>query len=184
MTGSAQYSTPHETRAAGAAQAARSYRFRKPGRADGAAIHRLITQCPPLDRNSVYAYLLLCEHFRDTCVLAEHEGEIDGFISAYVPPGRPDVLFVWQVAVHARARGHGLGRAMLRELLQRPGLSPAYIETTVGPDNEASRRMFAGLAKQLGASCTESPLFERHLFGDASHDDEILLRIGPFGTVP
>ena len=59
--------------------------------------------------STLYAYLLLAEHFSDTCVLAESAGgRIDGFISAYVLPDRPDVLFVWQVAVHARARGHRL----------------------------------------------------------------------------
>jgi len=167
-------------RAAGA-----RHRLRKPVPEDGAAIHRLITQCPPLDRNSVYAYLLLCEHFRDTCVVAERDGKLDGFVSAYVPPGRDDVLFVWQVAVHARARGHRLGRAMLERLLERPGLAEiTTLETTVGPDNQASRRMFAGLADSRGAACAESPLFERQLFGAASHDDEMLLRIGPFGPVP
>ena len=152
---------------------------------DGAALHRLISECPPLDLNSLYAYLLLAEHFSDTCVLAESAGgRIDGFISAYVLPDRPDVLFVWQVAVHARARGHRLGRAMLRELLRRKGLEHVrHLETTVGPDNQASRRSFAGLAAELGAHVSEQPFFDRQLFGGADHDDEMLLRIGPF-TLP
>lgn len=156
--------------------------LRQPRRADAAPIHQLISECPPLDLNSLYAYLLLCEHFRDTCVLAESAGgRIDGFISAYVLPTRPDVLFVWQVAVHARARGQRLGRAMLRDLLRCKGLEHVrHLETTVGPDNQASRRTFAGLAGELGAHVTEQPFFDRHLFGGADHDDEMLLRIGPF----
>ena len=118
---------------------AQTHTMRLPDRKDGAAIHRLISECPPLDLNSLYAYLLLCEHFSDTSVIAESAGgRIDGFISAYVIPTRPDVLFVWQVAVHARARGHRLARAMLRELLQRKGLAHVrHLETTVGPDNQA-----------------------------------------------
>src|SRR5690606_39264906 len=91
---------------ASAAQPANSstrLQFRQPRRTDGAALHRLVSECPPLDVNSLYAYLLLCEHFSATCVVAESAGGlIDGFISAYVPPTRPDVIFVWQVAVHAR----------------------------------------------------------------------------------
>jgi L-2,4-diaminobutyric acid acetyltransferase len=98
-----------------------------------------------------------------------------------VIPDRPDTLFVWQVAVHTRARGHRLGRAMLRELLRRKGLEHVrYLETTVGPDNQASRRSFAGLASELGAHVSEQPFFDRQLFGGADHDDEMLLRIGPF----
>jgi len=164
------------------AQTGPTHILRRPRHADGAAIHHLVTQCPPLDCNSVYAYLLLCEHFSETCVVAERDGDIEGFVSAYVPPGRADVLFVWQVAVHENARGCGLGRAMLQEILGRPVLDGvAYLETTVGPGNAASRRMFAGLARQYGAGCDESPLFDRRLFGASSHDEEMLLRIGPLG---
>jgi L-2,4-diaminobutyric acid acetyltransferase len=153
---------------------------------DGAAIHRLISECPPLDLNSVYAYLLLCEHFRDTCVVAESGGgSIDGFVSAYIPPSAPHLLFVWQVAVHDRARGQRLARAMLHHLLRRPGLAHVrHLETTVGPDNQPSRRTFGGLASDLGAHLAEQPFFNRQLFGHADHDDEMLLKIGPFASTP
>jgi len=159
--------------------------LRRPDRQDAAAIHRLVAECPPLDLNSVYAYLLLCEHFRDTCVAACRGARIDGFISAYIPPGRPDTLFVWQVAVHERARGQSLGKAMLRELLARPmARHVRHLETTVGPTNQASRRMFAGLARELGTCSIEEPLFDRTLFGAGEHEDEMLLKIGPFGERP
>ncbi|NYT69579.1 diaminobutyrate acetyltransferase [Pusillimonas noertemannii] len=159
--------------------------LRLPNKADASAIHRLIEQCPPLDLNSIYTYLLLSEHFRQTCVLAEGPQGPDGFISAYIPPGKPDVLFVWQVAVHERARGRSLGRRMLLDLLARLQLSHIrYIETTVGPENAASRGMFAGLARHLHADVSESALFDSHLFGDACHDDERLIRIGPLRLPP
>ncbi|ARP87217.1 diaminobutyrate acetyltransferase [Bordetella genomosp. 9] len=160
--------------------------LRAPRLADGAAVHRLVGECPPLDLNSTYAYLLLCEHFRDTCVVAESAGgSIDGFVSAYVPPGRPDCVFVWQVAVHGRARGQRLARHMLHELLRRPVLAGVRnLETTVGPDNRASRQTFIGLAADLGAHIAEQPFFGKQLFGHADHDDEMLLRIGPFASIP
>jgi L-2,4-diaminobutyric acid acetyltransferase len=163
-----------------------SLQFRQPRSIDGAALHHLVSECPPLDLNSLYAYLLLCEHFTGTCVVAESAGgRIDGFISAYVLPTRPDVMFVWQVAVHARARGQRLGRAMLKALLQRQELEHVrHLETTVSPDNKASRRMFSGLAAELGAHVCEQPLFDRQLFGGADHEDEMLLKIGPFALSP
>jgi L-2,4-diaminobutyric acid acetyltransferase len=155
-----------------------------PRKTDAAAIHRLISECPPLDLNSVYTYLLLTEHFPQTCIVAGCEDTIDGFVSAYIPPDQADTLFVWQVAVHERARGLGLARRMLKELLQRSGLEAVqYVETTVGPDNTASRGMFAGLARQMAAPVHEEPCFRPELFGAESHEDEPLLRIGPFGTV-
>ena len=148
---------------------------------DGAAIHRLVDACKPLDLNSTYAYLLLCEHFAETCVHAERAGRTVGFISAYCPPQRGDVIFVWQVAVAEEMRGQGLARAMLRELLARPGLRGCrYLETTVSPSNEPSRRMFYGLARELGAPVTENVLFGEQDFGQEHHECEMLIRIGPF----
>lgn len=154
--------------------------LRVPIRKDGQAIHQLIKQCPPLDLNSVYTYLLLCEHFQQTCVVAELDGQLCGFVSAYIHPSHSDVLFVWQVAVHERARGIGLGQQMLMSLLNRPLLRPVrFLETTVGPDNVPSRRMFHGVANDCQAKVKESALFESELFGSEGHDDECLLRIGP-----
>ncbi|MGO1767555.1 diaminobutyrate acetyltransferase [Advenella sp. S44] len=161
------------------------YLLRTPARRDGYDIWQLISACPPLDLNSVYSYLLLCEHFDKTCVVAETDGQIDGFVSAYQPPGRDDVLFIWQVAVHERGRGHGLGQRMLTSLLERPNLAHVRsLETTVGPDNAASRRMFAAVARNMGAGIEESPLFEPELFGPQAHDDERLLKIGPLRPTP
>lgn len=154
--------------------------LRQPNPKDGYAVHQLVSECPPLDLNSVYTYLLLSEHFSRTCVVAEVNGRIDGFVSAYLHPESSDVLFVWQVAVHERARGANLGCRMLHALLSRSHLSTVrYLETTVGPDNAASRRMFAGLADDLDAETHENALFNAALFGPDGHDDERLIRIGP-----
>jgi len=148
---------------------------------DGAAIHRLVDACKPLDLNSTYAYLLLCEHFAETCVRAERVGRTVGFVSAYRPPQRRNVIFVWQVAVAEEMRGQGLARAMLQELLARSALRGCrYLETTVSPSNEASRRLFHGLARELGAPVNERVLFGEHDFGEEHHECEALIRIGPF----
>lgn len=155
--------------------------LRRPTHGDAYAIQQLISQCPPLDLNSVYTYLLLGEHFTHTCVVAETPEGVSGFISAYVHPRQADTLFVWQVAVHERVRGKGLGKRMLQSLLSRSGLKEIrYIEATVGPENWASRAMFSSLAGALSTNISEQALFEAQLFGPGSHEDECLLRIGPF----
>jgi len=64
--------------------------FRTPKIEDGLAIHSLIKQSPPLDLNSSYLYFLQATHFADTCVVAEKEGEIVGFVSAYFRPDQED----------------------------------------------------------------------------------------------
>jgi len=156
-------------------------RVGKPRVAQGAAIHRLVDACKPLDLNSQYAYLLLCGHFAETCVLAECGERSVGFVSAYTPPGREDTIFVWQVAVDQAMRGRGLAATMLRELLARQAVRRCcYLETTVSPSNTASRRLFHRLARELGAPATETLLFAEDDFGGEDHECEMLIRIGPF----
>jgi L-2,4-diaminobutyric acid acetyltransferase len=160
----------------------RRSRLRRPASSDAAAIQRLIEACRPLDVNSTYAYLLLCHHFADTCVVAESDAETTGFLSAYLPPGREDSLFVWQVAVAESARGQRLASSMIEEALGRKACaSVRFLEATVSPSNRASRALFEGFAARRGAECQVSELFPVKVFdGVQSHEPEELFRIGPF----
>lgn len=156
-----------------------------PVAADAAQVHKLVSDCKPLDLNSTYAYLLLCHHFSDTCVIARADKDIVGFISGYRLPANPDVFFVWQVAVHPQMRGARLGVHMLRHLLARETVAAArFMETTVSPSNEASRRMFQRFAASVGAPINEQMLFDRSAFGEEEHEEEVLLKIGPFARTP
>jgi len=157
--------------------------FREPRITDGAAIHRLVRACPPLDLNSPYAYLLLCAHHAGSCVVAEQEGETAGFISAYRPPSQADAVFIWQVAVALQARGQGLALQMLEHLLARPALAGCrWLETTVTPSNAASRRVFETLAARFNTQCAERTFFSTEDFQDSHHEPEMLIRIGPWTT--
>jgi len=156
--------------------------FGAPRVSDGAGIHRLIAECDPLDLNSTYAYLLLCRHFAGTCVKAERAGRTVGFVSAYRPPERGDVIFVWQVAVDGSLRGQGLAGRMLQQLLARPAARGCrYLETTVSPSNGPSLKLFHRLARELDAPVDCQAMFEEADFGDERHESETLIRIGPFG---
>lgn len=155
--------------------------FREPGIPDGAAIHRLVRACPPLDLNSPYAYLLLCTHHTRTCVVAEGPAGLAGFVSAYRLPEAPEVIFVWQVAVAPSARGQGLALRMLEHLLGRRALADCrWLETTVSPSNKASRRVFDLLSERLRTGSEERTFFSRKDFPDEGHEDEVLIRIGPY----
>ena len=161
-------------------------RLREPCLEDGAALHALIRACPPLDVNSAYAYFLLCDHFRQTSVVAEDEnGRILGAITAYVRPDDPETLFVWQVASHADARGQGLGKRMLGAVADRPAAAGCTrLQTTIGPTNAASRGLFASWAESRGLSVREESYLEPDHFeaGDgegAGHEAECLFTIQP-----
>jgi L-2,4-diaminobutyric acid acetyltransferase len=160
---------------------------RHPVPADAAAIHRLIRIEGGLDLNSLYCYLLLCTDFSRTSLVASVAGDVIGFVVAYRPPPRPDSLFVWQVGVSRNARGQGLARRLLRDLLALPACDGVqYLEATVTPSNAASRRLFTRLAEELGVPSEMGPGFTEELFcggdsisGEKPHEAEERWRIGP-----
>jgi L-2,4-diaminobutyric acid acetyltransferase len=152
---------------------------RKPEAGDGFTIHQLIAASPPLDLNSIYSYYLLSDHFRDSCVVAECQGQLAGFLSAYLIPSRPETLFIWQVVVAREQRGRGVAGRMLEALLARfEGDQLQAVEATVNPGNLASRRLFERLAQQRGSTLQESVFLPASAFGPgADHESETLLRI-------
>lgn len=152
--------------------------LRRPDTRDGAKIWSLVRACRPLDENSMYCNLIQCTHFRDTCVLAERNGDVVGWISAHIPPNAPETLFVWQVAVAAEARGEGLGPKMLTALTDRAALRDIRrIETTITDDNAASWRMFEKFGARSGAATSRAVYFDKEKHFDGDHASEYLLRI-------
>jgi L-2,4-diaminobutyric acid acetyltransferase len=154
--------------------------LRKPVASDGPAITRLIASCAPLDTNSSYCNLLQCTHFADTCIIAERDHEILGWVSGYRPPAEPNSFFVWQVAVAGAARGRRLAHRMINSLLERPSAEGVtHLLTTVTDDNVPSWALFNGLARAWGSSLTKSAMFERDAHFAGEHATEWLARIGP-----
>jgi L-2,4-diaminobutyric acid acetyltransferase len=155
--------------------------FRHPQLADSPQLWHLVKAVGTLDLNSSYAYVLMCRHFAHTCVLAELDDETVGFVTGYLPPEEPGVLFVWQVGVSEAARGRGVAGRMLDWLLDAEGCAEVeYIETTVSPTNDASRALFESLAERRDAEVAPIGVFPAGLFPEAGHEPEPLLRIGPF----
>ncbi len=158
-------------------------RYRGAAPEDGKALHRLVDDGGVLELNSCYSYVLLCDHFGGTTVVAEHEGEAVGFVTAYRPPSHPDTVFVWQVGTHPRMRGRGVARGLLDALIKRPGCRGIrFLEATVTPSNTASRRLFASFARHRGAEFHEGEGYPGETFAEEEHEPENLIRIGPFTT--
>lgn len=154
-------------------------RFRGPTESDAGRIWQLVRDSGALEENSPYCYLLLCTHFSGHSVIAERDGKLAGFVTAYRPPSEPDALFVWQIGVAPAGRGHGLGTELLGRLVERPENCDArYLIATVAPANEPSRRLFAGFARDSHAPCKRERGYPADLFPTA-HPCEPLIRIGP-----
>jgi len=163
--------------------------FEPPGPQDGAALWRLARDSQALDLNSPYSYLLWCRDFAATSVVARRaDGRPVGFVTGYRRPERPEALMIWQVAVDDACRGQGLAGRLLDHLVER--LRPEGVralETTVTPDNVASRRLFASFAERHGARLERVVLFPEHAFPDDSgepHLAEELHRIEPLDAAP
>ena len=160
-----------------------AFRFRRPVAADGPAVTSLIAACAPLDSNSAYCNLLQCTHFADSCIVAECDRQILGWVSGYRPPSEPNSFFVWQVAVAKAARGKRLARRMITALLDRSSADGVlYLTATVTDDNAQSWAVFNGLARAWDVPLTRTAMFERDAHFAGRHATEWLARIGPLSN--
>jgi len=158
---------------------------RTPTALDGATVHDLVARCAPLDPNSLYCNLLQCTHFAGTSAIAETSDGITAWVSGHIPPEEPNRLFVWQVAVAPEARGQGLGRRLIHEILKRPACRAVNtVITSITPGNDASWGLFRGLARDLKAPMKDRLWFDRDRHFAGRHDSEHLVEIGPFGARP
>jgi len=159
-------------------------RIREPDEADGAEIWRLVKAAGTLDENSMYCNLLQCTHFSATCALAERDGEVIGWVSGYMPPDQSDRLFVWQVCVREDARGNGLGKRLIRDILSRPVCADVtHVNTTITDDNMASWALFEKLARSLDTTLERKEHFEEEAHFDGHHPTEHMVSIGPFAPL-
>ncbi|MFB7716376.1 diaminobutyrate acetyltransferase [Nocardia sp. NPDC056100] len=157
--------------------------LRTPTLEDGARLWQIAANSGVLDTNSSYAYLLWCRDFAATSAVVEIDGEVGGFVIGYVRPEQPGTFFVWQVAVERKHRGQGLGVAMLDFLLENLSQHGVEeLETTISPDNTASRAMFASLAVRRDCRLSHRALFDPSHFPDG-HEPEHLFRITPHQEV-
>lgn len=153
--------------------------------ADGAKIWQLVHDCGVLDKNSCYAYLLVGRDFSATSLVAESAGELLGFVAAYIPPPRPEAVFVWQIGTAPAARKKGVGKSLLRELVHVDACRDVrFLEATVTPSNKASMRLFRSIADELQTDFNVLPGFQGSDFSPGPHEPdrhepEDLVRIGP-----
>jgi L-2,4-diaminobutyric acid acetyltransferase len=154
--------------------------LRKPQLEDAATMWRIVSEDEVLDTNSCYLYLLLCRDFAETCIVAEREGELVGFVTGYRAPSNLKALFVWQVVVAPQARRQGLAKRMILALAQsQPAHAIEFIEATITPSNAPSRALFAALASHWDTGIAYSKCFEPPHFGGPGHEAEELVRVGP-----
>lgn len=167
--------------------------FRSAVTHDGSRMWMFVKEHGVLELNSAYCYMLMATHFGKHCMIAETAAQADtnveksmaGFVLSYRPPEKSEELFVWQIGVHPQMRGHGIAKRMLHQLLTLPAnRGVQYITASVATDNEPSRALFRGFARDTNVDCKESAFFTRDMFPSAlgGHEAEDLFRIGPMDS--
>ncbi|MGO4887983.1 diaminobutyrate acetyltransferase [Anaerobacillus sp. MEB173] len=160
----------------------KEYTFVEPDVDDGAAMWELVKDSGVLDLNSSYSYLMMCEFFSKTCLAVKNsKNELVGFVTAFHPPKKKDVIFVWQIGVAKSERGKGLGSKILNALLNLPTCKDVkYLEATISPSNIASQSLFRGIARKKNTNCVVLECFPEEVFPtEGNHEPEMTYRIGP-----
>src|SRR5699024_696335 len=142
---------------------------------------RIVKESKVLDVNSSYSYLLWSKYFSKASIIATCEDEVIGFVSGFLQPESPDTLFVWQVAVDQKFRGHGLATKLIQQLIQQidQETDVRYLEATVTPSNVPSSKLFQGLAKKHKTDCSIFECFSEEQFPGPDHEAELTYRVGP-----
>lgn len=150
--------------------------FRAPSVADGARLWEIARDTEVLDLNSTYAYVLWTAEFSKASVVAEVDGTVVGFVTGFIRPSEPDTIFVWQVGVDASQRGKCLAARMLHALLDRLQHTVVRLRTTISPDNEASQKLFASVARDRGMELRKDDYLSAADLGEG-HEPEDLYTI-------
>ncbi len=153
--------------------------FRPPTSSDAAAMHRIAQDSQVLSVNSTYSYALMARHFHKTCLVAEHQGNVCGYITGFAPPEQPKTLFIWQIGVAKPMQKQGLGKELLITLVKAK--QPVFLEATIDPGNQASINLFKSVASYFDADHTyfTTPFFDTNDLHDGEHVEH-LMNIGPF----
>ncbi|WP_258000474.1 diaminobutyrate acetyltransferase [Bacillus sp. Marseille-P3661] len=155
--------------------------FVNPNAKDGSSMWKLVKESGALDLNSPYSYLMMSKYFENTCIVAKHEEQLAGFVTAFIMPNQPDTVFVWQIGVSQQYQGQGIATKILQALLDCESCEDVkFLEATISPSNIASQSLFTGLAKKKNTDVKIFDCFPEEWFPEGNHESELTYRIGPF----
>ena len=135
-----------------------SIEIRAPRPSDLRGIVTLVRSCEPfLTAHSSYIYWMMLRFCRETCAVAERDGEIVGWWS--IIPVTSRKYFIHQMAIAPGMRRQGLGRAIASYLLTKLKKRHAAFEFefTVDRKNGASVDLVEAIAKDAGMQLLKTP---------------------------
>lgn len=113
-----------------------------------------------------YIYWMLGKYFPSTCLVAERDDQILGYIGALCA-GEKQKIFVWQIAVKANIRGQEIGRKLLENIVVAAGnLGICQLEIAINDKNIPCKRMVEKLVRDFGGTITEKETYYNEGFNE------------------
>jgi L-2,4-diaminobutyric acid acetyltransferase len=154
--------------------------FKNPIKSDAPKMFSCLGLIPELEKNSIYMYMLFCDIFKETSMIAMEGEQVVGAAIGFLMPSDPKNYFMWQLGVLPQWRQKGLATDLVRALLKSPGLSAIdWLSCTVEADNIAIMTTFRRLAESLDTHIELADKFDSKDFLPYIHATERELRMGP-----
>lgn len=116
--------------------------------------------------------------FRETSVLAELDGQLLGWISAYILPYDPQTLFIWTVEVVEADRDVGISALMLGYLMRQEACAGVTrVQTVISCDEDRPWELFRRFARWQHSRMNVQPYFTQALTPHKRHENENLVTI-------
>src|SRR5690625_7723735 len=90
--------------------------------------------------SSDLSYILWCDKFADSTIVAVKDNEVIGFVQGFIQEDPEPTLFVLQVAVSEEIREQGLATRMIETLMKRKDAK--YLDAIVTHSNLEFSRLF------------------------------------------
>lgn len=125
------------------------------------AVRQILTQGEPFVASyNHYIYWMLGKYFSSTCLVAEEQDQILGYIGALVSAEKQKV-FVWQIAVKSNERGRHIGRKLLENVvLATKKMGIEQLEIAINEENHSCRHMVEKLVQDLGGTIAEKDRYK------------------------
>jgi predicted GNAT superfamily acetyltransferase len=110
---------------------------------------------------------LFLEHFCDTSLIAEHEGELAGFVIGFMSPSKPDEAYIHFTGVGPPWRRAGLARSLYEQFFDRAredGRSVVKAITSAGNEKSIAFHRAMGFADSDPIRDYDGPALDRVVF--------------------
>jgi len=138
----------------------KTLQIRKADEKEFPSVYNFVSSCKPLESYPEHFYKIMLRYFGNSCIIAEFNGEIVGFVMGFTSQVDDKKLFLWQIGVANLLRGNEIAKMLLEKFEKvAKKLGCKRIEVTVDPENIPSQKLFEKMG-YLNVSAKEGETVE------------------------